>query len=211
MKKETINKELEIPITTPEAIDRQIVQQGLHTPDSGITDPTNDAPAYDSRFYAKAPVPDIALQGVANPPLKSFKASQPNKSWYMPNTFEGTYSPKLTMKDIERQTGCKPPKKSNMVDYGRDLSNASGDDLEGYAQKLLFKETGRKEYKDDDERAKYMALAEQEVSSQTPTDDSGQVPPLAPEPEVKKDGMNKILILGGAALLLYVLYTVVKK
>lgn len=185
----SINKQLDIPITTPEDIDRQIVQQGLHTPDAGITDPTSDNPAYDAQFYAKAPVPDISLQGVKGAPLRSFKASQPNKSWYRPNTFAGTYSASLTVSDIERQASGNKPK-SNMVDYVRDMRSAAGDseEVDQMASELNDTTSGIKE-------------------PVAPTS------PDAPIPDAKdeENGMNKVLILGGGILLLYVLYSVVKK
>lgn len=182
----SINKQLDIPITTPEDIDRQIVQQGLHTPNAGLTDPTSDNSAYDAQFYAKAPVPDISLQGVKGAPLRSFKASEPNKSWYRPNTFAGTYSASLTVKDIERQTSGK----SNMVDYVREMRSVAGDseEVDQMASELNDTTSGIKE-------------------PVAPTS------PNAPIPVAQDDqnGMNKVLILGGGILLLYVLYSVVKK
>lgn len=181
----SINKQLDIPIATPEDIDRQIVQQGLHTPDAGITDPTSDNPAYDAQFYAKAPVPDISLQGVKGAPLRSFKASEPNKSWYRPNTFAGTYSASLTVKDIERQTSGK----SNMVDYVREMRSADGSSaVDQMASELNDTTTGIKE----------------------PVKPTSPDAPI-PNPKDEENGMNKILILGGGILLLYVLYSVVKK
>lgn len=184
----SINKQLDIPITTPEDIDRQIVQQGLHTPDAGITDPTSDDPAYDAQFYAKAPVPDISLQGVKGAPLRSFKASEPNKSWYLENTFAGTYSASLTVKDIERQAS-RSKSKSNMVDYAKEMRSADGSSaVDQMASELNDTTTGIKE-----------PLA--------PTSADAPIPNAKDE----ENGMNKILILGGGILLLYVLYSVVKK
>ena len=189
MKHETINQQLQIPVATPESIDRQIVQQGLHTPDIGITDPTNDNPAYDSQFYKYAPIPDMAGQGVKDFTTKSFKASEPNKSWHTPNTFAGTYSKSLTVKDIEKQSSSFGTK-SNMVDYVRDMRQASGDS----------EEVGK------------MTNELNDTSSPIPIDEKPEpMPPMDMSEPKSENGMDKVLLLGGGFLLVYVLYSVLKK
>lgn len=187
--RESINKQLDIPIATPESIDRQIVQQGLHTPDIGITDPTNDNPAYDSQFYKYAPVPDIAGQGVRDTTPKSFKAMQPDKSWYRPNTFAGSYGGKLTLDDIEKQSATYGTK-SNMVDYVRDMRQAAGDS----------EEVGK------------MTSELNDTSTPIPIDEKPEpMPPMDMAEPKTENGMDKVLMLGGGILLLYVLYSVLKK
>ena len=188
MKQETINQQLQIPVATPESIDRQIVQQGLHTPDIGITDPTDDSPAYDSQFYKYAPIPDIACQGVKDFTTKSFKASMPNKSWHTPNTFAGTYSKSLSVKDIEKQSSTYGTK-SNMVDYVRDMRQAAGDS----------EEVGK------------MANELNDTTAPIPVDEKPQPQPVEMSEAKSENGTDKILMLGGGVLLLYVLYSVLKK